>query len=637
MSLFPQQLHFSPTASLGLLALALTSLASAQVEAPAEKTGRWHGATLGDGAIYSGYRGGEQVQSGYFSAVVPLISSIRQETLGYTGGLLFAEPYGNWFEGGFAQAGMGFGYRYLGQPTGKGLTKNGYFLGANAFIDMADTPADMRFWQLGLGAEAGNDWLELRARYMVPLGRGYTTVSHAFVSSTDTTRLGGKTYRSETLQMATLVTEVESMEGWSAEAAVRLPFSQKLGDLRLLAGHAGFFSRDNAAADLNSWKVGAEYRPLPALVAGVTWFEDERLVGDHWMANVGVELPLEVLTGDGKGTSFWSRLKGAFRQTKPILRDRMSGSARGNALPIQLAVTPRLEAIHAVRLTTADVNVPGQFETFDFGGFLVQVQTEPSFSAKNWPVALEFYDRYAVHGPDVEPLSMGAFYLNNLAPSAFSLLNEVPFSDDTLADALRHPGPGLIQRASGNGGYYQAYNKNAALFSINGRPVSPQEFPDASRTESFGRFARRVWESETQFFGLSAVIFQHSPSLNRSSGIGTGSGSSTTSSVTTASSSSYVSGSSTTNITSGTFSAGDNLIAGAGSMSSGTTSSGGLTSAGSIMTLGALSTGSFTANSGDVFNLVDWSSAVLTTTAVTNSLSPNFQTSAQSGPGSGTP
>jgi len=70
----------------------------------------------------------------------------------------------------------------------------GFYVGANISFDMADTSYDQRFWQMGIGAEIGSRYLELRGRYFVPLGDGDETVERysfptRFITAVPTSKL----------------------------------------------------------------------------------------------------------------------------------------------------------------------------------------------------------------------------------------------------------------------------------------------------------------------------------------------------------------------------------------------------------------------------------------------------------------
>lgn len=446
------------------------------------------------------------MQSGYFSALVPLVSDLRQTAHGHAGGLLFVEPYGTWYGEGFAQAGMGLGVRHLIGPAqdSPAWLKDGILLGFNTFVDMAETPHDMRFWQLALGAEVGTRWFELRGRYTIPVGDTYTHSSFAAGRSLERKRISGQSLSVETLRTAYLETKIESLGGWNLEATAKLPVPEKLGDMRLVAGYASFFSDTNSQADLQTWSAGLEWRPVPALVGSVTWFEDERVTGSDWMFGVGLELPLEVFTGNEKKQSFWTRLKNAFKPQERSMLSRMAGSARTHALPVQLAVTPRVEWVHAARIARTDVNVPEKLTFIGDFGFFVLYEYEPGFSAKNWPVALELYDSYIAFPADHTPLSIGAFY-HYRPQSAARLFEQIPFTDQSLKAALNHEGPGPIVKEDDHSLYLGQGIHSGSWFGASG-PISSSEVPLAFRYESFGSFANFVWEIELAIFRSATGI-----------------------------------------------------------------------------------------------------------------------------------
>jgi hypothetical protein len=87
--------------------------------------------------------------------------------------------------------------------------------------------------------------------------------------------------------------------------------------------------------------MGADFRPVPAVVLSAMWFEEERLLGDEWLFGVGIEIPFETRNlGDGRG-GFWQQVKRAFQPRRRHLAERMIEPARRHSLPVQ--VTTRLE------------------------------------------------------------------------------------------------------------------------------------------------------------------------------------------------------------------------------------------------------------------------------------------------------
>lgn len=338
-------LRILPAVSLALCAVhAATPAPADQAASFPAQTGMPVIGTLRSGIEFAG-----ETVDGDFSALVPLHSSLgRSGTLG--GSLLFAEPYGEWVEQGSMQAGIGLGFRHLfnKQPLSAlqslgpaGFLDEGVYFGANVFLDMADTRYDQRFWQLGIGAEVGSRYLDLRGRYHVPLDdgeqsrlRSVTTYQQNYEGSLQ----GGTRFvASSRVTVDSLFTFLtEGLEGWDAEASVLVPGLDRWVDLRLIGGYASFHSPTFDYIDYDTWKAGIEFRPVPAVVLSGMWFENERIVGDNWLFGISLELPFETADiGDGKG-GFWGHIKDAFKSRRRHLAERMTEPARRHSLPMQL-------------------------------------------------------------------------------------------------------------------------------------------------------------------------------------------------------------------------------------------------------------------------------------------------------------
>lgn len=300
------------------------------------------------GTLRSGIQFAGETVDGDFSVLVPLHSNLGEG--GRLGGsLIFAEPYAQWVEKGSVQAGIGLGFRHLfSSQTREALSGNasagfmdeGIYIGANAFLDMAETRFDQRFWQLGLGAEIGTRYLELRGRYHLPLDNGEETQvrNHEEISGGSGWSAYGYRYRYTYQFTIDRVVDylTEGLEGWDVEASVLVPGIDRWVDLRLIGGYASFHGKTLDAIDYDTWKVGVEFRPVPAVVLSGMWFENDRIVGDNWLFGISLEVPFETADiGDGKG-GFWGHIKDAFKPRRRHLIERLSEPARRGSLPMQL-------------------------------------------------------------------------------------------------------------------------------------------------------------------------------------------------------------------------------------------------------------------------------------------------------------
>ena len=117
-----------------------------------------------------------------------------------------------------------------------------------------------------------------------------------------------------------------------------------------------------------------------------TWYENQRLVGDHWMYGIRLELPFETADiGDGKG-GFWGHIKSAFKPRRRHLAERLYESAHAHQLEPQVAsyVSKRkIEEQSHYRETVIDglENAPAALQMVltggNFGKMLVRVGSDP--------------------------------------------------------------------------------------------------------------------------------------------------------------------------------------------------------------------------------------------------------------------
>ncbi|MCE9519219.1 MAG: inverse autotransporter beta domain-containing protein [Verrucomicrobia bacterium] len=275
-----------------------------------------------------GVKTNDNYTDGNVFLTVPLISTIgRDGKLG--GDYLFIEPYSSVGTGGEVAASLGLAWRHLFSNQSVAALHNkgeasfmeeGWFLGTNLFVDMLDTQHNNQFWQLGVGAEIGNRYLQLSGNYYIPLSdrelaqRNVSTQSFSNTSnSTQLTSAGDPfatgheilqnatytTYASTTTTTVRTVSEIfeQGMEGWDAQLAVLVPWLDQWVDLKLIGG---YFSFDNqpfgpqkfGTGNVHGWKAGAEFRPVPAVVLSAMWYQDARLTGNDWTVGVQLQVPL---------------------------------------------------------------------------------------------------------------------------------------------------------------------------------------------------------------------------------------------------------------------------------------------------------------------------------------------------------
>ncbi|WP_038169201.1 inverse autotransporter beta-barrel domain-containing protein [Verrucomicrobium sp. BvORR106] len=332
------------------------------------------------GTITGGVKTSDAYTEGNFSIVAPVYSTLGADTT-LSGDVLYLEPYTSWGEGGEVAASLGLGWRHLfgSQPVSAltrkdtpqaGFLDEGFFVGANLFIDMLDTEANNQFWQLGVGVEFGTRYLEVRGNYYIPLSdkqlaeQTRTREVLRNSSSRDATSITGVddpyatghsvlqdvSYR--TLRTTTTTTTTierlfsryeEGMEGWDAEVALLVPGLDNYFDLRLIGGYYSFDNQPfgpqtGGTGNVEGWKAGVEVRPVPAVILTGTWYEDARLTGSDWTAGVQLQLPFEAGDlGDGKG--FWGRIGDAFKPRRRHLAERLAEPVRRQNAAIKVANT----------------------------------------------------------------------------------------------------------------------------------------------------------------------------------------------------------------------------------------------------------------------------------------------------------
>ncbi|MEZ0390116.1 MAG: inverse autotransporter beta domain-containing protein, partial [Verrucomicrobium sp.] len=317
------------------------------------------------GSINVGVKTSDVYTEGNISLLLPVWSTFGSDgTL--EGSQIFVTPYSSLGEGGELANSLGLGWRHLFSDQSvsalnhtegvSGFLTEGLYVGANVFLDNLRTQFDNDFWQLGVGAELGTRYLELRGNYYIPLdssrklaertkrtqrftdtssrSRLQTSPAYGSLSATEnaieqdvtlTTSLV-TTRRTTTTTVRTITSLYEEgMEGWDVEAAVLVPGLDKYLDVTLLAGYYSFDNQPfvpqrGGSGETEGWKFGIEVRPVPAVVLTGTWYEDEGLTGSDWVVGAGLQIPL------GKD---W---KDAFKPRRRHLIERMAEPvARQNA------------------------------------------------------------------------------------------------------------------------------------------------------------------------------------------------------------------------------------------------------------------------------------------------------------------
>lgn len=331
---------------------------------PTVEATTWGGPILGGGVKSNG-----DFTEGSLFLVQPLLNTIDGgSTVG--GDVLFVEPYLTWGNGGEFGASLGLGYRHLFSAqtheeaaTTKvaGFLTEGFFVGANTFLDFANTRNDSDFWQLGLGLEAGTRYLEVRANYYVPLSD--ESILDRRVSSTSnvrTTRQSTGTVRRTTTTRTTTRTTTElfeeTMEGFDIEAALLVPYVDRYLDMKLIGGFYDFQGDRSRASDFAGWRLGVEARPLASMVVFAHWYDRDNFYQDNWIAGVRFEIPL----GANRKEGFTTRRRHlAERMFEPVRRQNSSITTSGTVEEV-VSVDTSISSTTQTRSIAPTVTQPSQ-------------------------------------------------------------------------------------------------------------------------------------------------------------------------------------------------------------------------------------------------------------------------------------
>jgi len=332
--------HTLRAAALSLSAALTSGLQAGEISSkavnlsPTVEATTWGGPILGGGVKSNG-----DFTEGSLFLVQPLLNTIDGgSTVG--GDVLFVEPYLTWGNGGEFGASLGLGYRHLfSSQTHEeavktkvaGFLTEGFFVGANTFLDFANTRNDSDFWQLGVGLEAGTRYLEVRANYYVPLSN--ESILDRRVSSTSNVRTThqstGTVRRTTTTRTTTRTTTElfeETMEGFDIEAALLVPYVDRYLDMKLIGGFYDFQGDRSRASDFAGWRLGVEARPLASIVVFAHWYDRDNFYQDNWIAGVRFEIPL----GANRKEGFTTRRRHlAERMFEPVRRQNSSITTSG--------------------------------------------------------------------------------------------------------------------------------------------------------------------------------------------------------------------------------------------------------------------------------------------------------------------
>ena len=318
------------------------------------------------GAVQARWDSAEGLDMGGVNALIPLHASMAQGG-SLSGTMFFLEPYGQWVEGGPHQAGLGLGFRQLHSrqtvpepDENPKFSDEGFYVGGHLFFDRANTRSEQNIWQLTLGAEAGTRWLDLRGQYHFPVGDGKTTQYRSVTTYSQTSESNG-IQADQTLTVdSTLSLFTEGLRGWETEAAFLVPGIDRWVDLRVLAGYAAFESPRVDSLHYDTWRMGLDFHPVPAVTLSAIWHENEALFGANWVYGVGFQIPFEIdAPGNGAcgtGGGFWGPIREAFRPQRRHLADRFLEPTRSHPLPMQIGTS--IQNVHTTTTYNGSFTLP---------------------------------------------------------------------------------------------------------------------------------------------------------------------------------------------------------------------------------------------------------------------------------------
>ena len=303
-----------PAAILGLSLLGTSTASAGRMIAPPDKSKIVEPVvdSLPPGTITAGGKFSDHLQSGFIDTVLPFWGP-RDVTL-------FASARGTWADNSQSLGSVGLGMRYL-------IPDREIIVGANVFYDSIDSQYGNHFDQLGIGLEFLSRWFDARVNWYLPDDSTYTSESSTATSKRQ--RSGGTFVEDGLIKQR--FTEIEdrvffkryesALEGFNLEGGFLVPGVDRYFELRLLAGYYRYTGAFGQRYE--GFKARAEARFLPGVIGDLEYWDDQALVGGHWVAGVRVSVPFSV------GNLFTGRnpFEGAgemFKPRKREFRERLS-------------------------------------------------------------------------------------------------------------------------------------------------------------------------------------------------------------------------------------------------------------------------------------------------------------------------
>ena len=200
-----------------------------------------------------------------------------------------------------------------------------FIVGANVYMDGIDSAHDNNFNQLGLGLEVLSHWVDVRFNYYLPeddqyeVGRSTSRSSSVFTRDSFQNGVGSRT--TTTTNRKQLFKQFEAaLEGYNAEIGFLIPGIPERFETRLFAGY--YHYENPFGSDFEGFKARLETHLLKGVIAGVEYWDDARLMGGHWTAELSASVPFSV-ENLVKGRNPFVGFADSFKPAKRELQDRL--------------------------------------------------------------------------------------------------------------------------------------------------------------------------------------------------------------------------------------------------------------------------------------------------------------------------
>jgi hypothetical protein len=224
-----------------------------------------------------GYQGADHLQSGYLDGLTPIWTP-GTAALFYNGR---TSIYDN--DQRFSSYGAVFRYR---------VPDRDIIIGVNGYYDSITSENGREYDEFGFGAEILTHWVDARFNYYLPdqkRERVYNEHRNFDGSRTETVEGGTLTTNTTTSQN---FSRFESpLEGLNAEIGVLIPGLERF-EVRAFAGYYHYLNP--FGTDYDGVKARLEAHLTRGIIAGVEYWDDQKLMGGHWTGEISATLPFTI-------------------------------------------------------------------------------------------------------------------------------------------------------------------------------------------------------------------------------------------------------------------------------------------------------------------------------------------------------